>query len=396
VNDVTRRVLLAEDDASLRGILELLLRGHGYSVSSVGTGGLAKEEIEKGQYDVILTDINMPEISGVDLLKWVRKHDLDVPVILMTGTPSTESAVDAVNLGAFRYLLKPVEGKVILEHINRAVAISKFARVRRESLANTQSQPAVDSDNAGLHALLDRALATLRMVFQPIVKWSEKRVFGYEALARSGEPLMLDPVSIITTAERLHRLDDFGRKVRRLTGKSSNLFPKEALIFVNLHPNDLDDQDLYSNESPLSTFADRVVLEITERAHLESVSNASRDVEKLKDLGYRVALDDFGAGYSGLNTFAAMHPDIVKIDLALIRDVHKDETKQKLVHAVVELCKDLSLQVIAEGIESPLEHRTLIELGVDLFQGYLYGRPNDEPVSISFERLDVVVKEAIR
>ncbi len=135
------------------------------------------------------------------------------------------------------------------------------------------------------------------------------------------------------------------------------------------------DLRLYSSDSPLASNASRVVLEITERATLDGVDNLGRRVRELRDLGFRIAVDDLGAGYAGLTSFATLEPEIVKLDIALVRNVDSLPIKRQLIGSMTSLCKDLGTLVVAEGIETEAERDVIVELGCDLLQGFLLGRP---------------------
>jgi EAL domain-containing protein (putative c-di-GMP-specific phosphodiesterase class I) len=150
----------------------------------------------------------------------------------------------------------------------------------------------------------------------------------------------------------------------------------EAHLFVNLHPADLLDPDLLSHDAPLSQIADRVVLEVTERASLQRVPEVESTVAGLKDMGFQVAIDDLGVGYAGLTSFATLEPQVVKLDITLVCNIDSSQTKRRLVRSVVEACSDLGILVVAEGIETVEEGDTCIELGCDLLQGYLIARPD--------------------
>jgi EAL domain-containing protein (putative c-di-GMP-specific phosphodiesterase class I) len=105
------------------------------------------------------------------------------------------------------------------------------------------------------------------------------------------------------------------------------------------------------------------------------VKDAAARVSQLRSLGFRVGIDDFGAGYAGLQTFSVLEPDYVKVDMSLVRNVQASTVQQRLVENAVVLCRDLQTSVIAEGVESPEERDTLGRLGCELMQGYLFGRP---------------------
>jgi EAL domain-containing protein (putative c-di-GMP-specific phosphodiesterase class I) len=150
---------------------------------------------------------------------------------------------------------------------------------------------------------------------------------------------------------------------------------QEWLLFVNLHPNDLLDPELTDPLSPLMAMADHVVLEITERAPLSGLEEVRERVRDLRKLGFRIAVDDLGAGYAGLTSFATLDPDIVKLDMNLVRGIEGSTVKRKLVGSVAALCREMDMLIVAEGVETVAERDVLTELGCDLFQGFLFARP---------------------
>jgi EAL domain-containing protein (putative c-di-GMP-specific phosphodiesterase class I) len=213
------------------------------------------------------------------------------------------------------------------------------------------------------------------MAYQPIVRVADRSLFGYEALLRSEEKALPHPGAILDAAERLDRLDDLGRRIRAAASAPVPQAPPGSMIFVNLHARDLVDETLLSRSSPLSAIADRVVLEITERASLDGVKDARAKIAELRSMGYRIAIDDLGAGYAGLTSFATLEPEFVKLDMSLVRDVDKNPTKEKLIRSMTSLCKELGMMVVAEGVETIQERDVVVSLGCDLLQGYLLAKP---------------------
>ena len=116
-------------------------------------------------------------------------------------------------------------------------------------------------------------------------------------------------------------------------------------------------------------------MEITERATLEGVKGLEKRIEEVREIGFRIAIDDLGAGYAGLTTFAQLDPDVVKLDMSLVRDVEKSPIKAKLIQSLCKACRDLGITVVAEGVETVDERDRLIELGCDLLQGFLLAKP---------------------
>jgi EAL domain-containing protein (putative c-di-GMP-specific phosphodiesterase class I) len=371
------RVLLVEDEDVLRVTYERVLRQAGFEVAAVSDGILALQAIE-GPYDVIVSDIGLPGLSGLDLLRGVRAQHLDLPVILMTGAPSVETAVAAVEHGIFRYLSKPVKPEQLVDIVSRAVATGRLAAVKREAMRiNGEGNPEGTGDNAGLQARFESALAGIWMAFQPIVSLRNGGVFGYEALLRTNEPTLVHPLHFLDAAQRLGSTHRLGRAIRAKVAEAAPSAPAHARLFVNVHAEELDDFELCSSAAPLSTMARRVVLEVTERHSLDSVRGLSARIAKLRELGFCLAVDDLGAGYAGLSSFSILEPEFVKLDMSLIRGVDGSRRKQSVIRSMVKLCeRDLEMKVICEGVETPAECATLASLGADLVQGYLFARPS--------------------
>jgi EAL domain-containing protein (putative c-di-GMP-specific phosphodiesterase class I) len=368
------RVLIVDDDDQLRHTVVRLLQRAEFEAVDASSGEKAIAALSAATFDVVVSDVNMPDGGGLELLRAVRRVDLDVPVILMTGEPSIEAASAAVEYGAFRYLTKPFDSSAFITTVKHAARAHALARIRRQAYSVSGAHAGV-TDRAGLEVRFEEALAGLRLVFQPIVHAASGALFGVEALMRSSEPSLPHPGAVLDAAAQLGRLPIVGRKVRSLS--SAALAPRrdEIALFVNLHPEDLQDVDLVRPESPLSQIAPRVVLEITERASLESSPQLTDRIARLRQLGFRLAVDDIGAGYSGLSSFTELTPEVVKIDMSLVRDVHKSALKQRTIAALCRLCHDSGALVVGEGVETVEERDTLVGLGCDLLQGYLIGRP---------------------
>ncbi|HYQ00335.1 MAG TPA: EAL domain-containing response regulator [Polyangiaceae bacterium] len=380
------KVLLVDDDAAVRNALRRVLERRGYRVCACSSGGEALEQLAAGGYDAMVSDVRMPGMSGLKLLRAVREHDLDLPVILVTGNPDLASATEAVEYGAFQYLIKPVESDRLDEAVDRAAAIGRMARVKREYVEEYGSSTFRVGDKAGISATLERALSSLWVAYQPIVQAKCGSLFAHEALMRSEEPDLPNPQAVLRAAERVDRLHVLGGTMRRLTARDLAT-TEDSALFVNLHPADLIDDALYEASSPLTPFAHRVVLEITERASLEHIGNLRDRVARLRELGFRIALDDLGAGYAGLTSFTQLEPEFVKLDMELIRGIHQNDMKRKIVRSMVELCHDMGKSIIAEGVEVVEERQALVDLNCDLLQGYLLGRPCKHPLGLAAVKL---------
>jgi EAL domain-containing protein (putative c-di-GMP-specific phosphodiesterase class I)/ActR/RegA family two-component response regulator len=369
------RLLLVDDDPAILRAYKTTLTRQGLTVETACDGQEAADKAHAGSFDVFLSDISMPEMTGLEFLRTVRAHDLDVPVILMTGEPSLESAVRAVEYGAFHYLVKPVEARELHDTVIRAARLHKMAKLKRDALDLVGTSGTRLGERAALEVRFSCATTLMWMAFQPIVSRRDRRVFGYEALLRSDEPLMKNPGDILEAAERLGCLHELGRTIRAKVASAAVDAAGSKKLFVNLHSADLNDDELYAADSPLSKIAGRVVLEVTERASLYDVKNLGARTAKLRALGFQIAVDDLGAGYAGLTSFTQLEPEIAKLDMSLVRGIDADPRRQSIVGSMKTLCDDLGTLVVTEGVETIAERDTLVALGCDLLQGYLFAKP---------------------
>lgn len=378
------RVLVADDEDALRRGIARMLENAGFEVETAEDGLKATEILARQSFDAVLTDVRMPGLSGIGVLRAVRERDLEVPVLLMTGSPDVASAVEALRYGASDYITKPIDAAVLERKVRRAVDLNFLAKAKRQAMRALGSDLPEAGDRAGLDVTLDRALASLWMAYQPIVDMTTRTVFGYEALLRCKETALPHPGAVLDAAEQLGRLEDVGRAVRNKAPEPMSRLALPTLLFVNLHSADLADKTLTSPNAPLTAIASRVVLEITERASLDHVKNVRSKVAELRALGFRIAVDDLGAGYAGLTSFAQLEPEFVKLDMSLIRGIHQNATKQKIVQSMTDLCKDMGIEVVAEGIEVPQERDVIVGMGCNLLQGYLLAKPGPAFPEISW------------
>ena len=378
------RVLIVEDEDQLRAAYAEILTGEGYEVETAANSAAAIDVLDllqRSELDVVLSDIQMPGMNGVQLLRAVRERDLDLPVILMTGDPTVETAARAVEYGALRYLLKPMDLAALLRAVGDAVRLRKLARLKREAAVELGDGSHLVGDRAGLEGALERAFRSLWMAYQPIV-WAAGDLFGFEALVRTTEPALPRAQVLFDAAERMGRIQQLGRAIRDAVLRSlAPLAARELSIFVNVHSAELTDELLYAAEAELSRAARGIVLEITERAALDEIPEVRSRIVALKQLGFRIALDDLGAGYAGLTSFSVLEPHIVKLDMSLVRGVDKEPIKRRLIESMARVCKDSGILVVAEGVETSAERDAVVELGCDLLQGYLIGRPAPFPVA---------------
>jgi EAL domain-containing protein (putative c-di-GMP-specific phosphodiesterase class I) len=365
------RVLVVDDDAAVLRICARILGAEGWVVTAVEQASSAIDELERAAqpFDCVLSDIHMPEIDGYELVQAVRGHDDDIPIMLMTGDPSLDGAVRALDYGAISYITKPFSHEALASQVARAARRHGVTRMRRRA---ESFQRQVDA--AAEEARFARAIASSWMELQPIFEVATGAVFAVEALLRTSEPALRRTDIFIATAERLDKIHLLGRTVRAAVARLLPEIPADVLAFVNVHGLELTDEDLFSRDGALAPAASRVVLEITERTGIDPAAGPTR-VAMLRKLGYRIAVDDLGAGYAALGALAALEPEIVKLDMSLVRDLDSHPTKRRVVAAITNLCHELGSRVVAEGVETEPERSACIDAGVDLLQGFLLARP---------------------
>jgi EAL domain-containing protein (putative c-di-GMP-specific phosphodiesterase class I) len=219
--------------------------------------------------------------------------------------------------------------------------------------------------------------------FQPIADISARKVFAYEALARGKGNESAASVFAAVPPGALHAFDHAARMAAVKLAAALGLREKISLNVmpgcIESMPDCLDELLDCATRSGLSL--NQLVLEITEGEAVQRPREFSQLLNRYRAQGVRLAIDDFGAGYSGLNLLAYFQPDLIKLDMHLVRDIDRAGPRQAIARAVLQVCDDLGIEVIAEGVETIGEYSWFRRVGIRLFQGYLLGRP-------SFEALD--------
>ncbi|MDO8886916.1 GGDEF domain-containing phosphodiesterase [Candidatus Oleimmundimicrobium sp.] len=229
-------------------------------------------------------------------------------------------------------------------------------------------------------------------LFQPIVKLPEYKIIGYEALSRGPGGEFERPDKLFTIAcasELVIELERLCRK--KALSAASNINPKH-LLFLNVEPDSVNDPELRQIAAShllmdSSLNSNHIVLEVTERAAIENFSVFKNALEYFRALGFKIAIDDGGAGYATLESMVELKPDFIKIDMSLIRNIDTDSVKQQLVKALINFGKETNIKMIAEGIETKAELKTLLELDIHLGQGYVFAYPSEPFPKIRKQKL---------
>jgi EAL domain-containing protein (putative c-di-GMP-specific phosphodiesterase class I) len=229
------------------------------------------------------------------------------------------------------------------------------------------------------------------MAFQPIVDVSNRTVYAHEALVRGANGEGAGSVLSVVDPENRYTFDQQCRV--KAIELASRVFPKNETprLSINFMPNAVYEPRAcikLTLATALKTGfpADRIIFEFTENEQLDT-EHVLRILSTYREIGFMTAIDDFGAGYSGLGLLAKFQPDIVKLDMELIRNVDTSKAKQAIVRHTVAMLKDMDILPLCEGIETYDEQATLEDLGVELMQGYLFSKPVFEGVASELSRL---------
>ncbi|MCQ4240552.1 bifunctional diguanylate cyclase/phosphodiesterase [Stutzerimonas stutzeri] len=234
---------------------------------------------------------------------------------------------------------------------------------------------------------LDHILAhgDISSLFQPIVSLSERRIVGHEALTRGPSDSSLhSPINLLAAARHGGRLNELEMLCRENACRRYSQLHLQGRLFLNASPETLLD----ASHKPGRTLkllqqygipAEKVVIELTEQMPTDDFELLDTALHHYRNMGFSIALDDLGAGYSSLRMWSELRPDYVKIDRYFIDGIHRDAVKRGFVESILKIARASQAQVIAEGIELPEELNVLADMGVDLVQGYLLGRPEEKP-----------------
>ena len=215
------------------------------------------------------------------------------------------------------------------------------------------------------------------MAFQPFVEVGSSKVFGYEALVRGTNGESASEILAKVNDSNRYRFDQACRVRAIQLASELNL---QGILSINFLPN-----AIYRPETCIRATLEaareldfdqrRLMFEVTEGEQITDHAHLRRIFAEYKSQGFKTAIDDFGAGYAGLNLLAEFQPDFIKLDMALTRNIHTDPVRRAIVSGIVATCRALDLGIIAEGIESAAEYTFLRSLGITLYQGYLFARP---------------------
>lgn len=344
---------------------------------------LARDERDADRYLLFLTGKRKSRnpFAAVDLQRLCERVETFVsPRVARLTVPYLRER-PAIEVGHGFVLWSPLENEE--RQILRLVEDARGSAELRRRLRDRARRDAI------VEIIVNRNIWT---AFQPIVQMETRDILGYEGLSRGPRGGEFEfPAALFGTAARFDLVDELERACRRQAFVDWEYFGAPTRLFVNTVPATVRDVSflgrgvldyLGPNLSP-----SMVTLEITERQVIENLNLYREAMHAFLDLGFTFAIDDLGAGYSGLETVANLGASYLKIDMGLVRDIHEKKVSQQIVKAILEMGAAVGAAVVGEGIETKEEADTLKSLGLRYGQGFLYGRPQDpygrRPVVVS-------------
>jgi EAL domain-containing protein (putative c-di-GMP-specific phosphodiesterase class I)/AmiR/NasT family two-component response regulator len=376
------RVLLADDEPALRDALSTLLAQEP-SLALVGAAADADEAVslaQREQPDVALVDVSMPAGGGPRAAREIVRSSPRTRVIALSAFEDRATVLEMLRAGAVGYLVKGAAGDEIVDSIHRVAngRASVSADVVDDIVLELSSQ--LRREEIELQRIRTRAAEIQRFVageglaihVQPIVDLASRESVGFEALARFRSLPPRPPNEWFAEAAAL----ELGTQLELATiQRAIALLPRlpvTAYLSLNASHRTVRSPELIDL---LSGSAGRLVVEITEHEPVDDYDELADSLRPLRALGVKIAIDDAGAGYASLRHTLALAPDIVKVDISLVRSIDLDRGRRALASALISFADEMDMTIVAEGIETAAELETLRELGVRFGQGYHLAEP---------------------
>ena len=267
----------------------------------------------------------------------------------------------------------------------------RFERLMERAIDKTREMSGRQLENEMMRSYISLqkiiSQGSIVTFFQPIVSLQDLDILGYEALTRGPEDSGFDdPEVLFSYAENTNLILELERLCRRNALKSAQALHLDRKLFLNSSARAILDSDFTPDHiaefvAELGLDKRNVVLEITERIAIQEWDTFKKVLRQFRNHGFKIAVDDIGAGYSSLQAIAELEPDFLKFDVSLVRNINESLIKRGLLETLVALSHKIRAQLIAEGVETKLEFQTLRSLGVPLGQGYYFASPALKPTT---------------
>ena len=370
-----KTVLIVDDEPAISQFLTILLSSQGYTTRVASTGRQALASTSS-HIDLILLDLLLPDLEGINICQKLKSNSQtkDIPIIIISGLQNKSDKVEGLYVGAEDYITKPFEPEEL------------FARMdvvfRRHNVKPPEHHPVEHHQEtiSELKRIIGEESINVR--FQPIYFLKPMRLLGLEMLSRpqTTSP-MLNPEVFFKSALKYgvyYEVEMIGwRKALKMASENFNGKQK---LFLNCDPHLVENEKFKTVKEVFSGYgmsSNEVFLEITERSAVTAFDVFYERLREYRQDGFKIAVDDMGAGYSSLESIIEIKPEAIKLDRHIVNGVSKDAYKNSIVKLFVAFCRENSIICVAEGIENREDFDALVELGVDAGQGYYLCRPTD-------------------
>ena len=354
----TTVIVADEDKAALDGLASIIDRAPDFVLVGKARDATTAMRLAALYTPALaLVDANMPGGGGANAVAQIGRGSPGTHVIALSASPEHDIVVRMLRAGASSYVVKSVPAQDLLTSLRATAAADRDPAARMRAVIEGSA---------------------LRMVFQPIVNIQGQGVVGVEALARFDcEPRQSPDVWFMDAVA-----SGLGTEIDLAAARAATTIlpdlPTGMDLFVNVMPETLFSSGFEELVSMVP--GDRVVLELTEHAPVHDYDRLGDAIDGLRAEGFRIAVDDVGAGYSSFRHLLTVRPDVLKIDISLCRSIESDRARQVIAASIASLGRELNATVVAEGIETPAELTTVQELGIDSAQGFYLAEPAAPPL----------------
>ena len=380
------RVLVADDQQSTAAETTATLGSDdgfelvGVAASTWSAAALA----ETAQPDVALVHVYLPG-GGDTAVRGILAASPDTRVLAHAGTADRESLIEMLRAGARGYLVRDAAPEKLVTALRAANDGDTIFNgvvdrgVLHELMGQVHEAGRLHEARAGKRARIRRVMdrGELDIVFQPIVALATREVVGYEALSRFAAEPHRGPDEWFAEAHEVGLGPELELAAIRLACERSHALPDGMFMAVNVSPVTAERPDLLALLA--GCHVEHVVLEVTEHARVEDYSRFRRSIDRVRELGASLAVDDAGAGFSSLRHILELDAELIKLDGSLTRSLEADPRRRSLASALIEFGRESGASVLAEHVESELQLAELRRLGVQYGQGYHLGRPAPLP-----------------
>lgn len=366
----SKNVLLIDDEQKQARVLGMLLETRGYDVQTAFTGGEAFRKVSP-DCDLILLDLILPDIDGFEICRRLKQSEQlkHIPVIILSAFAVSQDRVKSLYLGADDFLSKPCE------HEELFARMEAILRRRNGGVANGEDK-VIDE----LHRILHERAVT--PFYQPIYQLQPFELLGFETLTRpvtAGS--MKNPEHFFKMALQYGLYPEIELLAWSKAFETISRKHFSGKVFLNCNPYFIESVPFAKVRALMEEYrmnAKDVVLEITEMSAIPNFELFYERLKPYREYGFSFAIDDLGRGYASLESLVEIHPQFVKIDGYIIRDLYRDDLKRSIVEFVSSFCKRHNIAVVAEGIETQRDLDAARNLGLNAGQGYYLCKPQSE------------------